>query len=494
MDLLVDDIEKIFMKHSSRDVLQACCSVLGYLMGSKKVVDISDASDDGVEEEEEEADAAALTKLRSEITTKAELLSVNVLENIDKFIVDFRSDLDEIDDSDDNPNPYLENIDMDIVNSLLVQTIRLDLLTGNSLNLESLRINNEVSQESETSSEEDVTSLFSILNSLMDATLMVFDYVRKEDNLVISLDDFEFEEEYVLKKTELRLICDHLLELSLSMMSKMIVDDVYHAVTEVNKIRTVGEPVTAEQLEDAGMEVVRSRIESYKSKSQLTIKAAEAVIVRDFEEIGGLEEIPTTRFPITIKLTALELVMSMYGLTFGPVSGIFPGVFDTNTPADVEEKSGVIIARVIDRLCFEDPWDKNSIATNNLNIEPPVLNMEMHEMLKTRLSAVVETFLTYASADMIKAEYASPILAFYGLASNDAAIQNETFFPVGLFGTSFDKVVESSLQEICDSTFATLTKPADSVNGDEQLTCIADLVDLIKGCFEHVYLYLFILS
>ncbi|KAI8594100.1 hypothetical protein BDZ88DRAFT_503197 [Geranomyces variabilis] len=475
---LFDDVKRMFLKHSDRDVLTECARTLRYLTGidSPDAVDGEDAAAD---------DDMAATSLHAASMAKFEELAEEVVGTQISNALKQMQAMGEAEGMQMDPD--------------LVFTLRnaLRRLT----HLETVLDLGRLDEILKTGDEEvEWKSLFELLHEVLNVALTAVSKSR------VAAD--EGAESSVLGTCGD--VLDEIIEISLTVMCSDVtwtlrkyVQAAQEASGHIDK-NASAEPVDGPDAMDvdsapAAKETAQKKfhatdlIELYVDRNERLAQIAEAILASSEEEL--------IEFNVGVKLTAFQVLMYVYMMSNGDVAAVHPGAARP-PPADVQSSSVELIRRVIAAVAYRGREPHRVEGSEETPSRLERLTSEQLEDVRTQLAKIVGSLGKLVISGLYEERHIALMMQYYGIRDDVLAAPQQQQQPQGPllppFGTIWDGIADAAMGVVFAQGMVAATKAVTDDSSKEKMqsrlkvfkATITDLTDILfDGLFQSTELY-----
>ncbi|KAJ3022534.1 hypothetical protein HKX48_005951 [Thoreauomyces humboldtii] len=441
-DALFDDVRKMFVKHSDREVLQECSRTLWCMTGGHAISGYGGTT--------EESQGASARTLYAGAIQKFEELA-------DEVVSELASSLKEVQAANlEDREPEIDQL------FILCNALRRLFHLCTIVDLGGLVNPVKMGESSQRS------VVFEMLHEVLDGTLVTLHKSSDDgDSQLISnradvLDD--------IVETTLKIMCNDVVwELKKAFGEAVAAQPQVPSplVGDADENETVP-PKAAIPLNEVEAEEAEVLLETYNSKVERLIPIIEAIIAGD-DRAGSYN------FHLGVKLAAFQEITFLYEITNGDAAIVFPTI--VKTPAiDIQESGIEIVGRVVAAVTYNgrDVPQAESLEPRPTN----KLTIEQIEAAREEVAKVVGDLARLVQRGLFDRRHAALLLRCYGIPTEEGSARAM----MQPFGTIWDGIAEQASKSIflveMDQAAATV---ADEQSGGKLQDRLRTFKDTIQG-------------
>ncbi|KAJ3162406.1 hypothetical protein HDU86_004886 [Geranomyces michiganensis] len=464
---LFDDVKRMFLKHSDRDVLTECARTLRYLAG------IPNPDADDADGSAESAGVSA-SSLHAASMAKFEELAEEVVGTQLTSALKEMQILGETDGL---------QMDADHVFTLRNALRRLTLL-------ESVLDLGRLDEILKTGDEQvEWKNLFELLHEVLNVALTAVSKGRAAaDNGTDS--NISFGE-----------VLDEVIEISLTVMCSDVtwtLRKYVQATHEDSGEETANAtPVGDQDAMDLDTAPVAKAtplklhatqlIELYIDRNERLAQIAEAILASSEEEL--------IKFNVGVKLTAFQVLMYVYMMSNGDVAASHPRAARL-PPADVQSSSVELVTRVIEVVAYrgrESPAEDQTAMSRVEKLTP-----EQLEDVRTQLAKIVGSLGKLIISGLYEERHIALLMQYYGIRDDMLAIAHPQGPLLPPFGTIWDGITDAAMGVVFAESMVSATRAVTDEANKEKMqsklkvfkTTVTGLTDILfNGLFQSTELY-----
>lgn len=519
-DSMFNDIKSLFLKHSSKDVIEKCVLSLVHLKGVKE-----DSEDQEGEDGEEDTAAgtssisttparrggktvkgmkskkkktslsfnssndnitatgpSTLADLHDSVMLKLYSLAEATLTELDELQIDLKASVNESIESSQEFAEIVIDLDVRNVSLVTASVQRLFSLYRfiDMTDCKSSRQRDEpdISSSSSSNEEEDESSVFSIINAVLDSVLSLNKLIAPltTPTASTSSEAASLSTKNLKKAWSVKLVLEDTLEMCFGVLFIDMIQEVHHAggkqqsgnEGEVAARNASGDYAAAAVA--ASSATLSSHLERFKEKSDHLSKVMEAIVVGPYDwdlTDKADAESDFSPFSVNVKLAAMNVLTDLFCVCNGPLSLNFPSIA-RRAPSDLQLGSARLMSTCLDLLCFSEPsMDVISAAPLQPSQSPslPLMSLEKRGALGHRLLKMCAKMWKLPQLAVFSPAHLSTLLACMGIKSPSsgdvvygarllAEIEQQPTadamrgVSLNVFGTMWDKITTAIGQDV----------------------------------------------
>ncbi|TPX56362.1 hypothetical protein PhCBS80983_g04598 [Powellomyces hirtus] len=465
-DALFDDVKRMFIKHSDREVLTECAQTLRFLTG--KPVS-SEMAADSQWSLPLAADTSA-TSLHATSLAKIEELADEVIgTQLAATLKQLQSATEEGLD-----------IDADVIFSLRNSLRRLNQL-WKVVDLGGMGSTIKAGDETEWN------GLFELLHEVLNVSLTAVTKRQgrevadaSDDNIGGVLDD--------IIETTLHVMClDVVWVLSKGYMqaTQRKSNASADALDKTDAMEVDGEAeANVKNSTNPNQEEIDGLLETFIDKSDRLATIAEAIVAGDDTE--------WINFSIGVKLTAFQILTYLYLMSNGDAAHLFPHIVKS-PPDDVQAASVELLEKVVVAVSYTCRSSPASIESTSMDFTK--LTRDQLEEVRFQVSKLIAELGRLINSELYDHQHSILLLKYYGIHDADA-LTNMLLTP---FGTIWDGVAEVTLNRVFVTRMQQATKAVLDHDAEERKqnrlkafkSTVTSLTDvLFEGLSQSTHMYL----
>ncbi|KAJ3225286.1 hypothetical protein HK099_007021 [Clydaea vesicula] len=413
-EVLLNELEKLFLKHSNSQVLEELIKTFQFLIGDRKnEVDADDEEQEKVEEMDSESEINERNPLvlqENAFDVLSGIYSV-LLTEIEESSIKLNNELSDT-NTISNLSERVRGLENSLLDNLKSNIKRLKYL-GKVMDISKMAVfTTEKSLGRSAGSIKSDLDVFDVMNSVINGMLAILKVTKVDAEFSQKIRDTVLD-----KDTELKFMAEGIVENTLNIMIVLVtynLSDCIDATTSSN-----------------------DTMQLLTNKCDMIMNITEAIIVGKQETFSEEIKPDIIYFSLPLQLAALYSMTEMYLLVNGPITVQYP-VFIRDLPTDVPFSADAIITRTIDLLGFSGN-DEHSIE----------LSSQQQKYFRHKFQCLVGVTLRL-TCDLcyLRATAVSRLVSCFGITTKDLkkGIKYD-------FGKCYDEILRNLLNDILNKIF-----------------------------------------